>query len=460
MKIEHTTYNTTHRRRSMARRASDASVRIKNYISTYFSPHTDAKDSHPKFSERPTTVWPQCEAETSNLNKPSEMTAYLTQQHRVDKIARKDENLAINANRSGRYLPLSDSYCIAIADDAPSPTLRRKARFVKENGNIKSVDSNRRPWTADDKTQMEKLKKLRQAMKEGKLEQVIPPSQQSRTERRPAPPTTRYADLQPRLSAESSQGQSSPKAIPSHTSRISQHRRTKSSSRVKDYIRTSAGYLDEKRKEVQGKFKAPFGHLNYTSFSSSRRSSVSSEESFYCVGENKRAQKSNTKVIHELNARQHTVANERRLSGSGVSPWAHHALDICKLCKIFGATGIQGLCHKCEADFYCRKAQEQNSDSEYEDDLRPTPPLKDGKILAMRKQQDTQHYFQVETGSLEDVRAIVALKDIGSRPIFNPVPVRQFSHKAVVVDDDDFERTQTQRMVERWSSKYDENEVP
>ena len=460
MKIEHTTYDTTRRRRSMARRASDASIRIKNFFSTQFSRLADSKDSHPGTSERPATAWPRYGADISDPIKGSELTAYMTEQYLVDKSARRDERLIISANSSGRYLPLKDTDSAPVADISRSPTLRRKAKFVKENGYIKSTDSQARPRTADDKIQMDKLKSLRQAMKEGRLEQVIPPRQPSRTDLQQAPPRNRLADPQSGPSSEFSRGRSSSRhATPSHTHQVSQHRRKKSSTRVKDYIRTSTDYLEEKRKEVQNKFKAPFEHLNYASFPPSRRSSVSSDESFYCVGEQKQGQKSNAQAIHELKSRQQGASNERRLSGSGASPWAHHAPDNCRLCQTFGATGVQGLCQKCETDFHRRKTQEQNSDSEYEDDFRPTPPLKDAKILSMRR-QNTQRYFQVETESLEDVRASVALKDIASRPIFNPVPVRQFSHKAVVVDDDDLGRTETQKMVERWSSRYEENEAP
>ena len=460
MKIEHTTYNTARRRRSMARRASDASIRIKNYFSAQFSRLADAKDSRPRTAEGPATAWAQYRAHISAPIERSELTAYMTQQHLLDKIARRDEGLISSTNSSGRYLPLNDTYCSPVAEVARSPTLRRKAKFVKENGSIRSTDPHARLQTADDKIQMDKIKTLRQAMKEGRLEQVVPP-RSLRTEQQEALSPNRLAEPQSRPSAESSRGRSSSRhATPSHTPHVSQHRRMKSSTKVKDYIRTSTDYIDEKRKEVQSKFKAPFEHLNYPSFPSSRRTSVSSDESFFCVGEQKQTQKSNRQAIHELKFRQQEASSQRRLSGFGVSAWAHHAPDNCKLCQTFGATGIQGLCQKCEADFYHHKSEEQNSDSEYEDDFRPTPPLKDAKILSMRKQQDTQHYFQVETDSLEDVRATVALKDIASRPIFNPVPVRQFSHKAVVVDDDDFGRTQTQRMVERWSSKYEEDEAP
>jgi hypothetical protein len=472
MKIEHITYDEMHTRRSMARRASDASVKIKNYFRR-LSRHSDAGLPFGNSKERPFTVWPQYGNETAVPDEHSEMTAYLTQHHRVEKAVRRDEKLAVSANSSGNYLPLKDICRGTETKDPPSPRLRRKAKFIKQNGKIKSTASHPpRPRTADDMIQMERFQRLRQAMKEGKLEQVIPPGQLLRPEGRHAPPPTRFADPTPRVSGESSRGRSSIRhGTTTHTRLSSRSRRTESSSRVREYLRTSVGFLDEKRKEVQGKFKAPFEHLNYPSFSFSQRASVSSEDSFFCVGENQEEQRSNTQAIHTLKSGHHETSNESRLSGVGVSPWARHAPDTCRLCNTFTTTSVRGLCHKCRAGFYLRMAQNNDPDSDYEDDLRftpplndedeirPTPPLKDAKILSMRKQRDTQHYFQVETGSLEDVRATVALTDMGSRPIFNPVPVRRFSHEAVFMDaDNEWERTQFQRTVEQWSTRY-ENDV-
>jgi hypothetical protein len=88
---------------------------------------------------------------------------------------------------------------------------------------------------------------------------------------------------------------------------------------------------------------------------------------------------------------------------------------------------------------------------EDEDDIKPTPPLKDAKTLSMRKKQELQHYFQVERDSLANMRSTIVLKDMGSRPIFNPVPVRQFSQKAQVEGDGDW-LTHGRKMVERWST--------
>lgn len=469
MKIEHITYDEMHTRRSMARRASDASVKIKNYFRR-LSRHSDASLPFENSKERPFTVSPQYGNETLVPDEHSEMTAYLTQHHRVEKAVRRDEKLAISANSSGNYLPLKDKCRGVETKYPPSPTLRRKAKFIKQNGKIKSTASHPpRPRTADDMIQMERFQRVRQAMKEGKLEQVVPPGQLLRPEGRHAPPPTRFADPPPRVSGESSRGRPSIRHdTASHTRLSSRSRRTESSSRVREYLRTSVGFLDEKRKEVQGKFKAPFEHLNYPSFSFSRRDSVSSEDSFFCVGENQEEQRSNTQAIHTLRSGHYEAANESRLSGVGVSPWAQHAPDTCKLCNALTMTGFQGLCQQCSADFYLRKAENKDPDSDYEDDIRftpplndeddirPTPPLKDAGILSMRKQRDTQRYFQVETDSLEDVRATVTLTDMGSRPIFNPVPVRRFSHEAVFVDaDNEWEGTQIQSTVERWSARYE-----
>lgn len=423
MKITHTTYDATHRRQSMARRASDASVRIKNYISSHLSRRLDTDSSHQDAGERPTTFWPRYETETSVPDDQSEMTPYLTQQHRVKKAARRDEKIIVNANHNSNYLPLKDTDRGAAADDA-RPTLRRKTKFVREKPSTNSTDC--RPHTADGKENMHKLQKLRQAMREGKIEQAVPPNQRIRID-------DRFAETTSRISAEPSRGRSSSRDRPPQAFYNSRGRKARSISRVGHYVRASVDLLDETRKEVQSKFKAPFENLNYPSFMS-RRASSDSEESFFCRGEKTEEQNPTT-----LNSRQYDPEEGRRLSGAGVSPWTSHKPDYCKICKTFAMVGIQGLCDKCEANFNRRKAQNRDSDSEYEDDIRPTPPLKDAKTLAMRQQPQAQHYFQVETDSLEDVT------DMGSRPIFNPVPL-------------EVEKSKTQKRVEQWSAKY-ENDV-
>jgi len=433
MKIEHVTYDNTHAPRSRMRRASEATVRIKSYISKRLSRHADMETPIQNSAERPTILWPRFET----FPDTPEMTAYLTQQHRGEKAARKEGKTTISANHSGNYLPLKDE--VAAADDAAYSLFRRKGKFVIEKKNIKSKSS--RPQTVDGSPNMEKLYKLRQAITDGRMEQIIP--SRHTLEGRRAPSRNRFADPNPRFLDENSRDCSSSR----HSSPRSSQSGKTTSSRVRDYIRTGADTLGEKRKEVQSKFRAPFEHIKYPSFSKARQSSTASDESFFCAGENGKQQipSSNSK------ARRHDSAEDRRYSGIGTNPWSSHVPDTCKSCRKFAMVGIQGLCERCEADFWPRRAQNQYSDSEYEDDLRPTPllqdedqdditptpPLKDAKTLSMRKKQEPQRYFQVETESLDNVRSTIVLKDMGSRAIFNPVPVRQFSQKAQFEGDED-----------------------
>jgi hypothetical protein len=459
-------------------------MKIKNYLSRHLSRHSNAETSIEDPAQRPITYWPRPGTQSFLPDEPSEMTAYLTKQHHVEKAARKDEKLVVSANNSGSYLPLRDTDHGTAASDAPFPRLRRKPNFsdaVKGKLNIKSSDQSQKK-SAGENT-MEKLHNLRRNMKEGRLEQVIPPRQPSRTEGQLAPSPNRFVDSSPRVSGESSRGRSSSRHRSSSRPRhSSQSYKTKSSSRrIAQYIRTSADLLDEKRREVQSKFQAPFEHLNYPSFSLSRRASVASSksaESFFCVGEGLEEQTTNTQAIHALKARQQESAErDSRLSGVGATPWANRAAENCKLCGQFTVTGLQGLCEACESDFCQPKARNQYRDSEWweddirDDDIKPTPPLKDRNTLSMRRERDTQHYFQNATNRLEldDEKPPVPLKDMGLRPIFNPVPSRQFSQKAEIVDGDDerylnwqtasqqdeFEKTQG--MFERWSTSF-ENE--
>ncbi len=445
MKIEHVTYDNTHARWSRMRQASDATVRIKSYISKRLSRHADMETPIQDSAERLTTIWPQFET----VPGTPEVTACLIQQHRGEKPARKEGQTTISANHSGNYMLLKDEG--AAADDAAYSPFRWKEKFIKEKKNIKLKSS--RPQTVDRKPNMEKLYKLCQAITDGRIEQVVPPRHTSDGLR--APPRNRFADLNPRFLDKTSRDCSSSRHSSPHSSQSGKT----TSSRVRGYIRTGAATLDEKRKEVQSKFRFSSAHIKYPSFSKARQGSTASDESFFCAGENVQQQISNKN-------RRHDFVEDRRYSGIGTNPRSNYVPGTCKSCRKFAMVGIQGLCGKCEADFWPHKAQNQNSDSEYEDDLRPTPPLqdedkddikptpplKDAKTLSMRKKQEPQHYFQVETDSI-DVRSTIVLKDMGSRPIFNPVPARQLSQKAQVEgygnESTNFEDSDVSYVVER-----------
>jgi hypothetical protein len=483
MKIEHTTYDETHtRRRSILRRASDASEtlgKVKNYFSRHLSRHSGASISLQNPSprtERPVTQWPKPGTPFSLSEKPSEMTTYLKKQHCVEKAARKDERLIVSANNSGTYLPLKDTNNESEADDAPFPALRRKPNFTRTSKGeltIKSTDSQQQ--NEDGKDNMEKLHKLRQAIKDGRLEQVIPPRKPSRMEGQLAPPQSRFVDHPPRVSGDSSRDHSLSQHHSSSRQRdSSRSRKTKSSSsKFVDYLRISADILDEKRRDVQSKFQAPFEHLNYPSFSLSRKVSVTSSnstESFWCVGENTEEQKATTQ------ARQQESRRVGRLNGVGLTPWTSHVPDDCNFCGKFGMIGPKGLCETCESEYDRRRAPglehtNRYPDPEWEDEVRPTPPLKDRKPLSMRRGRDLQRLFHVDTNNLDNERAPVPLKDMGSRPIFNAAPSRKFSQEAQIEDGDEekylnwktssqreeFEKTQS--TFKRWSLSLENDDL-
>jgi hypothetical protein len=220
--------------------------------------------------------------------------------------------------------------------------------------------------------------------------------------------------------------------------------------------------------------------LNYPSFSLSRRvSSASSRstESFWCVGEATEELQSNTQAIPALNVRQQeSFGKNSRLRGVGTTPWANHVPENCKLCSKLAIAGLQELCETCESAFKRSRAPRiergiQYPESEWQDDIRPTPPLKDRKTLSMRREGDLQHHFQVDTDSADHKRPPPApLKDMEYQPNFEPIPSRQFSETAQVEDDDErylnwktsFQRDElekTQSMFEHWSLSFENDDL-
>jgi hypothetical protein len=172
-------------------------------------------------------------------------------------------------------------------------------------------------------------------------------------------------------------------------------------------------------------------------------SSSKSAESFWCVGEGVDEQKPNIQAILEFKARKpDSGVRDIRLSGVGITPWTNHVPDNCKYCGQFAMVGPQGLCEECEYRHKSPDFEHTNPDPdcEVEEEIRPTPPLKDRKTLSTKRKQDPQRVFQVCIDSSEyETRPAVPPKDIGSRPIFNPVPSRRLSQNVRLQDCDNDE---------------------
>lgn len=457
MIIQHTTYDEARiQKSSMARRASDLSNALRGFVSSKTSRNSsDSVSLRQNTAEWPVTLWPVLETKVSPQPKTfvTDKIESQKKQNRNEKHTRKEVKCLppIPSNQRDNYFTLQNVTYQRPA--APRSDLSRKRRVstaqMKAKVDIKSSES--LPPGDDSTKTIDQLHKMRQAMKHGKMEQVIPPSRNSQsptTGGRLIPPPKFSFDYSPRTSNDSSRGGSSSYQTSSESKRHSERsRKSKSSSRkLADYIRTSASILDEKRRDVQSKLQAPFENISH-SLLSRNASNASINESFWCIGDERpleetkpqrnTQQKKNESKGHKEEKKpvvpiQPEKRHERRAEEA---PWAAHPPEHCKICHKFTSLNIQELCQECMALFNnpqeSAQSSKPNSDSEWEDDLRlseeeeneikPTPPLKDRNTLSMRKSPtlSAHIYYQSVT---EDKRGVVPLKDMGLRPIFNPVP--------------------------------------
>jgi hypothetical protein len=464
MNVQHITYEDARGGRSTSK-TKTTTKKWKNYLSSRVSGHSEDLKlllSHESAgAERPVTMWPRADIAPSD-NLP-EMTAYLTQQMRIEKAARKEENMIVGANSSGRYVPLKDADRKKTDKESSAclpPVLRRKPKFtglVKESLGAQKEKHKSRGRTDVDPREFQDL---RAAMRDGRLERGVPPVP-ARAEGLLLPPNCLAQD---------------PFLDPKSTRTLRSKKSSSTSSRVASYMGTSADYMDETRRELAGRFRPPFEHLNYPSFSlshrnpaSKRKGSADSTQSFFCIGEGDSGKTSPEPT--------------RRLSGEGTSPWDPAPLQACRLCRNNWARGIRGLCEDCEKDFMRPKTVKFDSSSgssySHDDEFKPTPPLKDKKTFSInRKEVPSKCVFH--TGADErGERPKLPLKDIplksGLRLAsanFRPIvvePQRQDSQKAKVegVEGDNdrytnwqtrsmkFEYDRAQKAFARWSACYE-----
>ncbi|EPE33064.1 hypothetical protein GLAREA_06076 [Glarea lozoyensis ATCC 20868] len=221
------------------------------------------------------------------------------------------------------FWPTYPSHSRAGSEDLPRP--KRPSSRKREGGN----------------TDFHKLLRYQQDMREGNLEKAEPPADYRPEQRgRLAPPRPAGG-----FSSAPSTRPTTPQVL---------HRKTKSSSKkFVDYIRTSADYLDETRRDITGKISPPFnGTFKNKPFTLHRKSSSTSVDSFYCAGEQEKQ-----------------------------GEWP--AIAKCRLCKV-GSEGPRGLCASCEDDHRRPSLGSDDwevprlgSGSDSGSDRRPTPPPKD-----------------------------------------------------------------------------------
>jgi hypothetical protein len=474
-KIQHATYEESRTGRPTTQKVRDY---FNEHLNRPSSPQEDKEVLLSADAETHVTMWPRIGNQIPPSDNLPEMAAYLTQQRHLAKAACKEEKLVKSLNLSGSYLSLKDDEgkkAEKLAAAKPSPMLRRKPKFgeiVKEKLGTRSSNGTSKR-TPDRGENLAKMRALQRQIKTGNLERVVPPPNIPSQEGRLAPPHSHFEDLA--RSSSSSKRQ----------------RKTKSSSsKLSEYIGTSADILDETRRAISGKFRPPFEHLSYPSFFLTRKASISStasSESFYCVGEvpSTKETEANTEAAKALKKGQRE--DSTRLSGSGTNPWTNGPPEACRLCRKPGVGGIRGLCEACEREFMRPKPAffegEPESD---EEEIKPTPPLKDRRTLSMRKEGSERKFAFHAEGEEGDQRPRVPVKDTlklasaeSKLKIVKPIPTPMKHSQQVSVEEDDVEEEdveeenvedekfrrwqtksmradfeKTQKMFERWSCYY------
>lgn len=502
MKIQHTTYDESRDEPSgPSKKRLSTSMKVRTFISrrisqTFHSPPLPSHHEDTSTSEnRPITQFPRF-GESKHLTdeekaRMPDVKGYLVQNHRDDKATKKEERAFSRTSSNGNFMPLrSPTRSSSTKSKGFSiPSLKKKNTFsdhIKEKLNRRTeasiANSNTERTTEKLEEKVEHLVKaynLRRAMQEGKLERVVPPPStaiSSGQNRRPPPrpaqnpfmqTSPRTFDLEsnstsPRASASTKPMPVSSKSTESPSSRTSlsstrptsksrsRTRKTKStSSKIASLIGNSADILDETRREIQGKFKEPFEHLGYPSFSLARKtgdhdgegeSNGDSDESFFCLGDREPGflavregrsasvmvsvsptggTKSGTpskgvkerekgKDFYDIpRPKMRGKGSERRGSRINdlargrardvqISPPPEEVMKMCKLCGLGAASSYRGLCTECEADLSPLDPQNHKprldvkySDSEYEDDIPLTLPLKVRKQALARERSVT-----------------------------------------------------------------------
>lgn len=322
-----------------------------------------------------------------------EMTAYLTQQQQTMRTAKKGgkggSTETKSVSREGPSTIYHSSNNSHIEERHMDSTevqypLRWKPNFkkliLKRLGNPRILESRNE---GDDN--LVKAKQNRTTMQKGKLEVVIPPPKKPGGERLIAPPR--------------SARQPNPYPTFKHSSKSS----ASSASRLVEYIRASADSLEETRQELTSKFRSPFEHLNHHSSAlprsdskvCTRGSPCLSEESFFCIGEEVEA--GEAQAIRARGKGEGRASNKEGASPKGrgeddahswVDPWPGY----CRLCGDLELPDAEGLCRDCEPELMHPKLVTRESSSSWtsswltdDEDFKPTPPLKDGETLLLRR---------------------------------------------------------------------------
>ncbi|TAQ85198.1 hypothetical protein B7494_g6492 [Chlorociboria aeruginascens] len=367
-----------------------------------------------------------------------DLTAYIIQKDRAARAAQKIQDTkkgekpaqkTSSAKSSGNGLPLRQY------NDMPPmkypklrPELRHKGKLP-----VASTERNidRYPEVRDEA--IGEMQNLRDQKRKGKTERpILPPNLPKHQDYNAIPVSINpFADP----------------ASASSPSNLTSRSTISTSSKLTDCIKAGADSMDEARRELTDNFRPPFDHIQYPSFSRSRQNSSASSKSFFCAGVEEPMKKVKALEKEEMDN------TGQRLSGDGIDTWFSSPPKYCRLCRKPGVKGVRGLCRKCEKDFMKPKtaAFEFVSPPLTSDKVKPTPPLRDMKVLYMQKttKESKSPLFDTE-GHIKARLSSKNRRDLthrNNRPaVTNVVPTRSTSRWA----DIEYEDADEDQMFQRW----------
>jgi hypothetical protein len=387
MKILHSTHEAATGGRSTSRPIS-ATQRIKDYFSIRIrGPSLPKEDDEQSLIQPDPKIRERRASEAQVGNEPG-LCAFLMKEHkelkrkqrekkmldasriRIDKANKKASEQAGNKKSGDKPARAGKAGYRQLLEVGSAIDLKRRStlRRVKSLEDLKGakIQADTKAKAQGDEY-MNRLRGQRQAISEGNLEKVIPPS-----------PSSRKPILTPKCQ----------NASPGKTAHM---KASSTSSKLTSYMETSADLLDATRRDLTSNLRksaekaekslsSKFDHLGrYSSGHGNNWDDDSdSDESFYCIGERRLSE----------------VDKARCISGNGTDPWTHSPQEECRLCRKTSPAGVRGLCRECENEFRRPKAIVL---VDSEDEVKPPAPLK------IKKTKRVSTHAEVMSGSIHNL---------------------------------------------------------
>jgi hypothetical protein len=335
-------------------RSHSTTSKVRNIISNR-QHQRQSEDANDRAQHQPLSTELSAGYNSPKDIKDGDITTFLTTQYEQNKQKRRQRKAMMrlssdSSNSEYSIIKPSDSSrtskanTISINKKLPeTPSLKRKGKFHLEK-TLRMLESRQGSSSSVDE-HVAMMRVTREQIAEGKLEITASPTSQ--------------APLQ-----------TAPIYLSSPPHRVRHTRTDSASSKLSSYLGSSADLLDATRREIQSTIRnSAEKALNLDYFSRNEIiDDSSSDESFFCVGENKR--------LSELD-------KARRFTDRLHDPWTQGLLEACRLCKKPSPKGLRSLCKECENRFKRPKPWVFPEDEE----IKPTPPLKIKKNIGPSEEE-------------------------------------------------------------------------